>query len=175
LKEEIDNRSALADSAVYSSFALFVSGLLWLVYAILSSSSSKHLNYLPHPAIASSLFLFLLLAGYVTYRTSVFIHHQFGEVFKSLYDLHLKDVDVEQVVEEVSRIIDDPSLIIASRKEKLTAAWRFLQNYRVKCPDPSCAKVLTPREFELHKASSHKSGKAAESKRSGPGISDTKR
>jgi hypothetical protein len=37
LKEDIDNRSALADSAVYSSFALFFSSVCWFVYAVVST------------------------------------------------------------------------------------------------------------------------------------------
>lgn len=159
LKEEIDNRSALADSAVYSSFALFVSSLLWLVYAILSSSAVKTLSYLPRPAIAWSFFLFLILIGYVTYRISVFIHNQFGEVFKSVYDLHLKDIDVDQVIEEISNLINDPSLIKANRREKLTVAWRYLQNFRVKCS--ACGQNVLIPEFEQHKADLHKTADAA--------------
>lgn len=149
IKEEIDNRAAIADSAVYSSFALFISGHLWLVYAIISSSADKPLNYIPRPAVAWSFFLFLLLAGYVTYRISVLLHGQFGEVFKSVYDLYLKDVNVDEVVGKVALLTRNPALPKAGRTEKLTVAWRYLQNFRVKCQ--TCGKLFTPVEFESHR------------------------
>lgn len=153
LKEEVENRSAVADSAVYSSFALYVSSLFWLVYAILSSSSVKTLNYLPRPAVAWSVFLFFLLMGYGTYRTSVFIHNQFGELFKSIYDLHLKDINVRQVVKQVARITNAPSVLKSNRSEQLLIAWRYLQNYLIKCP--ICGKFISPPEFENHCTTLH--------------------
>lgn len=153
LKEEVENRSAVADSAVYSSFALFASSLFWLVYAILSNSSVQTLNYLPRPAVAWSVFSFFLLTGYGTYRTSVFIHNQLGEVFKSVYDLHLKDINVRQVVKQVARITRNPSLLKSSRPEQLLIAWRYLQNYLVKCP--ICGQFISPPEFENHSTTLH--------------------
>jgi len=154
LKEEIDNRAALADSAVYTSFALFVSSLFWLTYAILSVSQVTTIKYLPRPAISWSVFLFFLISGYLIYRMSVIIHNQFGEVFKSVFDIHGKDVDVSQVVNEVSIITHNPSLLNSSRREQLKTAWRYLHNYRVKCP--LCGEIIAPSEVSSHNATSHK-------------------
>jgi hypothetical protein len=153
LKEEVENRSAVADSAVYSSFALFVSSLCWLIYAILTSSPVKTLNYLPRPAVGWSLFLFFLLTGYGTYRTSVLIHTQFGEIYKSIYDLHLKDINVRQIIKQVARITNTPSLLKSNRPEQLLIAWRYLQNYLIKCP--VCGEFVSPTEFENHHATLH--------------------
>jgi hypothetical protein len=152
-REDIDNRSALVDSALYSSFALFVSGLAWFVYAIVHTLTSAKLMYVPRLAITWPIFLAFLVSGYLTYRLSVYLHSQFGEVFKSTFDVYGKELDVSDIVKEIATITNDPELLNRSRREQFKSAWRYLHNYRVKCP--ICGAILAPDEIADHTISKH--------------------
>jgi hypothetical protein len=153
LKEDIDNRAALADSAVYSSLALYLSSLLWLVYSILPTLRVVAFKYAPGGLVSWGIFLFLLFSAYGVYRVSVTLHSQYGEFFKSLFDVYGSKVDVSSIVEEVANITNDSSLLQNSRRQYLQTAWRYLHNYRVKCP--LCGVSLLVLEVERHNSNVH--------------------
>ena len=153
LKEDIDNRSALADSAVYSSFALFFSSTCWFLYAIVSTYEPTALNHLPSSQTSLGIVALSLIAAYLIYRLSVHIHFRFGEIFKSLFDRFGKDVDISQVIAEIATITNDQSLTTLSRREQLQIAWRYLNYYRIKCP--TCGESVMVTAFKQHHAEAH--------------------
>jgi len=153
LKEDLDNRSALADSAVYSSFALFFSSGCWLVYAVVSAYKPTALHHLPSNHTSWVIVALSLLAAYAIYRLSVHIHFRFGEIFKAVFDRYGKDVDISQVILEIASITNDQSLTTRSRREQLQIAWRYLNYYRVKCP--ICGESVMVTDFTKHSAETH--------------------
>lgn len=159
LREELDNRQAVADSAVYASVALFVSGLLWLGYGVLSLFGYTLMSHLPtfvSPLIPAAGFL---LSSWLFYRVSGFAQYQYGETFKSIFDIYEKRIDVSRVLTKVSGITKDKSVLNKSRGDQLWIALRYLHNYKVKCLEPECVKAkvlpMTPEALKKHFESSH--------------------
>jgi hypothetical protein len=56
LREEVDNRQALSDSTLYSAFAMYLAGVLWLFYSLLFSA---HLLLPKNPATGLQLSAFV--------------------------------------------------------------------------------------------------------------------
>lgn len=157
LREELDNRQAVADSALYACVAFFISGVLWLCYQVLSVYEFTLIGHLPTflppwvPAIG------FLLLSFTLYRMSLFAQYQFGETFKSVFDIYEKRIDVSGVLQKVSSISKDQSILNADRGAKLWIALRYLHNYKIKCPNSSCANLLpmSPETLKKHIESSH--------------------
>jgi hypothetical protein len=152
LKEEIDNQQAVADSAVYTSFSLLVDGLLFALYAILSTRYTSPIQALPGNSTLWSASLVSLVAGYVIYRISIHVHAQFGEFFKSVFDIYGKEVDLSSAIEEVAELTGDSSLTSLNRKDKFKIARRYLQFYVIKCRN--CGELISPVDIKKHKCSS---------------------
>ena len=156
LREEIDTRQALADSSVYGSVCLFVSGAFWFFYALTASFGKSIFNTL-HPgwmwAIAIALFFF----SFLLYRAALFSQAQYGEFFKSIFDVFEKQIDVRRAVDQVAQILSHPKLHNDDRPTQLLTAWRYLHNYKVRCPSPDCdfRDPLTPAEFKAHEQKWH--------------------
>jgi len=156
LREELDNRQALADSSVYASIALLISGLLWLVYWLLSKLGSQVIG---HFSQGYSLWLgaaFLVLS-YIMYRAALHPQAQYGESFKSVFDLNEKQINVTRVVEQVADLTHNPELVNQTRQQQLQTAWRYLHNYKVKCLEPECEfrYPMPPEEFKTHYEAMH--------------------
>jgi hypothetical protein len=154
LREEIDSHQALADSAVYTTFALSVTGLLWFIYASLTEFGISLVKHLPATSISWLISSTSFLVAFAMYRVSIHTNGQFGELFKSVFDTKQKKIDFSDVVEMVSELTRDPSLRNVSQKEKLKIAWRYLHNYRVKCP--ICGKVIPVPQIESHYNECHR-------------------
>jgi hypothetical protein len=156
LREEIDNQQAMADSAVYSSFALACAGIFWVLYGVFSMLEGPlaalvyKLGLLPEP-LGPGIFPYLpgflacfmigvasLLLSYVVYRLAVFINEQFGAVFMAVIDGHFDKVNeyvkVDKIVEKVSNM-SKIHKIHASYGEKLEITRRYLQYYVVELPN----------------------------------------
>jgi hypothetical protein len=89
LREEIDSAQAVVDSTVYISFALYVSGVVMLVYAVLGTIVDRlqwlpaiKLPYVPAPSILSVMAVGCLIAGFVIYRLSLPSQAQFRRVIQ---------------------------------------------------------------------------------------------
>jgi hypothetical protein len=169
-REEIDNNQAIVDSTVYTSFALLFTGAVWLIHAILFTLQLIIIEYLPAfkvilptfratinqhaPTIRITwiLSLIFLLAGFIVYRLSIRLHAQFGELFKSLFDVYEYKINIAGIIKEVS-ILSTSSPDVAlnpklARKEQLKIATRYLQYYRYRCP--KCNKLMKPNEITNH-------------------------
>ncbi len=133
-REEIDNAQALADSAVYLSFALYVSGLLMFAYASVDWTVAAYTLLVPDiklPYVPASGALVLMAAlcfigGFVLYRISLPMHAVFGELFKSVFDQHRTKLSFDDVVKEVERIRGAPYGRL-STIEQNRVVWRYLR------------------------------------------------
>ena len=168
-REEIDNSQALADSTVYTSFALFFTGAVWFIHALLFTLQSIITEQIPalkviltfrvtinqHAPtfrITCLLSVIFLLAGFVVYRLSLRLHAQFGELFKSLFDVYEYKINVAGIMKEVATLSASSRHVALNskpaRKEQLRIATRYLQYYRYRCP--ACNKLMKPNEIASH-------------------------
>jgi hypothetical protein len=130
LREHIDSQQAIVDSTVYTTTALIVSGVFLIAYTSHQLLGLEWIKYLPDTQLLFVLSIASLLGGYLVYRSSLFLHAQFGESFKSLFDIYRNKVSVEDIINEIASITDDPTYKVKSPKEKYEIAWLYLHNYR---------------------------------------------
>lgn len=169
-REEIDASQALADSTTYSSFSLYFSAAAWLSYVLLrvighfairifpplrvelSSIVGSMDRSLPHKLAACLISVVFLVSGFMVYRTSLYLHAQFGELYKSIFDIHTSEVDVSNVINQVSLISEKSPVVCLSktltRKDQFEIAARYLQYQRYRCPN--CNALLKVNEIEHH-------------------------
>src|ERR1043165_4304508 len=178
-REEVDNSQALADSTVYTSFALFCSGLLWLAYAgsiytrpFISSRLPSLAAALPEAPVTvfdhlPGLRLSLLIAtafvagGFGVYRIALRLHAQYGELFKSVFDVYAPKVDFQAATVELNGILAGArSAHKLNGKKRAEIVTRYLQYNRIRCPYPKagtrpeddvpCGRLLKPSAAEEH-------------------------
>lgn len=165
-REELDNRQAIADSAVYTSAAFFCDGALYLCYALLLTAHLLAVRFfpgvydylpafkvtvvqhLPHVSVTWLLAFACPLIGFAVYRLSLRLHATSGEFFKSVFDVYGARVDVSGVMEDLARRSKSQRFLTLSRRGQLHAAWRYLQYYKVKCPH--CGKIISAALLEAH-------------------------
>jgi hypothetical protein len=151
LREEIDSRQALADSTLYTVFALYVCGVLCLIYAGLYLLDVHKIDNLPLWPYWWILPIACFGLGYLLYRVSLHVHAQFGETFKGLFDLHGPKVLLPVIVEAISALSKDADLKAAPVEEQNLAVWFYLHNFRIKCR--RCGTVMLPVESKGHRCS----------------------
>lgn len=167
-REEIDNSQALADSTLYASFALLMSGGLWLVYAlakfviVVALAAGSKLNprlqydltlidqFLPRKGTAVFVAAVFVLTCFLIYRLSLYLHAQFGELFKAVFDVYV--LDVSNVTKDLVTLSEQsPAASLSKvlpRKDQYPIAARYLQYYRYRCP--ACNDLLKPHEIRTH-------------------------
>jgi hypothetical protein len=171
LREEIDNQQAVADSAVYTSFSLFLTGIVWLFYALFATTQSLFqlyypqiflkipvsglglIQFLPRPTLLWLLSLLFIFAGFLIYRASYRFHAQFGESFKSVFDVSEggeagKRIDVLPIIKQLAEVTRDTNFFRLKRKDQMTVAWRYMQFYRIRCL--KCNALLIPNQAKDH-------------------------
>jgi hypothetical protein len=158
LRDEIDNAQSVVDSSVYISFSLYLSGVIMFAYAgvdaamniyrgwsWLSYVDNMHLPYVPAPPDLICMGLACLIAGFVVYRLTLTAHASFGELFKSIFDMHRSKLDFEDVVTMVSAIVGDRSMLRRSSFDKYRIAWRYLRWHRIRAAD---GRNYTPKRWQ---------------------------
>jgi hypothetical protein len=153
LKEDVDTQQALADSALYASLALFITGVLWLLYALAGATRLGWLDYIPAPSLSFGAGVAALVFSALLYRMAIYVNEQFGALFRALFDVYLPTLGStllapDGVLQEVATLTADTSLLGASSRDKYMAVWRYLHNYRVKCP--VCGGVINAAEAPQH-------------------------
>jgi hypothetical protein len=148
LREEVDDAQSVVDSTVYISFAFYLSGVMMFVYAgieaagqvhwggsWLSYLGNIHLPYVPVSSVLVRMGLSCLVAGFVIYRLSLTAHATFGELFKSVFDMHRTKLDLDDVVTIVSEISKDRSILRKPITERNRIAWLYLRWHRITTAD----------------------------------------
>jgi hypothetical protein len=148
LREEIDGQQAMADSTVYISFAFFFNGLAWAFYGVLLGLNNLALRSesLRLPPQRATLFTHLppwwvipllsaasFLLCFIVYRISLHLHAQFGEVYKSVFDMRRANVKPDEVVAG-TRLAAQPYFATLTPAQKYWAVWNYLQYNLVECP-----------------------------------------
>ncbi|OLE53813.1 MAG: hypothetical protein AUG51_11020 [Acidobacteria bacterium 13_1_20CM_3_53_8] len=167
LREELDDRQALVDSTVYTSFALYFTAFVWLISALFTYLHLFIKNYLPSvesylpaarvtiyqhlPRLSNLwlLFALFLILGYAVYRLSIRLSAQYGEHFKSLFDVYWKEINVDDTVDKVvAATCKAPLERELKRDEKFKIAYYYLQFNVYLCPH--CGGYLKPGEAAKH-------------------------
>jgi hypothetical protein len=134
LRDEIDSQQAVADSAVYVSFSLWITAIILIGYAIANGIFHSRLANVP-----SSEGLILLACGcggasYGIYRVSLFAHAQFGELFKAIIDQHRKKLVIDDIVEKVGNLVGDAEALTRPQAERYAMVSRYLRWHRIRPP-----------------------------------------
>ncbi len=132
IKEEIDNVSAKADFAVYSSFLFYVSFIFNLVACGIGYLQTKNFLFLlPLPSCQILLIIsgISLLLGYIFYKLSCPLHRFYGEYFKSIFDLNKNS------------ILEIGEWFGENERKRIKEVWRYLQYLKIKCPSPECGEL----------------------------------
>jgi hypothetical protein len=134
LREELDAMQALADSTVYTSFALYASALINFIYclSVLLVSGIAEVDW-----TIALMGAGCLSAAYGLYRGSIHLHDQYGELFKAVFDVHGGKIDLAMAENELGK-----PLWGQTGKSRRVILWRYLRNYRIK--DEKTGRVLTP-------------------------------
>jgi hypothetical protein len=151
-KDELDTQQAVADSALYSCVALVVTGGLWAIFGVLRVANAP----LPYTATASLALLSAVVsfaASVWLYGLAIYANDQFGLSFRALFDLRLSTLGQtllapNGVLATVTTITGDGAPLRQPVREQYGIVWRYLHNYRVKCP--RCGKIVPPPQFPSH-------------------------
>jgi hypothetical protein len=151
LREEVDNAQSVVDSTIYISFSFYLSGVIMFVYAGIEAARQVHwggswlsylsylgniqLPYVPVSSVLVCMGVSCLIAGFVIYRLSLTAHATFGELFKSVFDMHRSKLDFKDVVTIVSEISKDRSILRKPTTEKNRIAWLYLRWHRITAAD----------------------------------------
>ncbi|HET7699035.1 MAG TPA: hypothetical protein VFK57_25170 [Vicinamibacterales bacterium] len=150
-REELDTQQALADSALYSSVAVCVTGLLWISYLAVPWVYPG-LRYTATPRVALLIGAAGLLSSAALYRAAIHVNDQFGSAFRAVFDMRLASVRKQLLARDgvlglVAELTGE-STANAPLRDQYKIVWRYLQNYRVKCP--ACGLVVPPPRFASH-------------------------
>lgn len=152
LREELDNQQAMADSTVYSTFALAVTGFLWALYGLINVLEppvatflykQKILHeplgkgifcYIPSPEICFLVALTSLLLAYIVYRIAIFTNERFGNLFMAIIDTHISTIKESMDVDGIIKKITATTNIHVDDKDQFESVRRYLQYFNVKLP-----------------------------------------
>ena len=131
LRQDIDDQQALADSAVYATVALLISGMLWLALGLTALLGIQVLFPLWLLFVGGGA---LFLMSYPAYRVAVVLNQQFGVIFMSVIDanvlkVHSDFLPIKEIVSEVKRSFG-PQLDTSQGDFDIVR--RYLQYYNVK-------------------------------------------
>lgn len=136
LRESMDQAQAMADSAIYVSFALSVSAVTFALYALsywlapYLAIKPLNLPYLPPPFGSAWISGGLIAAMYLTYRLGLHAQRQYGELFKALFDQFRDKLDFAKDAAElaVQAGAGQPEAI----EQPHVVASRFLRYHRIR-------------------------------------------
>jgi uncharacterized protein YegP (UPF0339 family) len=170
-REEVDSGQALADSSTYACFCLFFCSSLMVLYLGLEilkaaglrvvPSLGPHMpeflvvldNHLPGKRSAAALAFVFFGGSFLVYRLSLYLHAQFGELFKSVIDLNVEKIELP-VIKQISALSEQSPVVMLPRRlprmTKFQIAVNYLQYYRYYCPNWKCLAFLKPNEIAKH-------------------------
>lgn len=147
VRDDFESKSAYADSTIYTSAALFISSLVVLSYmffGVFCLGVIDNLSFYVWP-IASAI---LLVFGYFIYRASLHLHTQFGETWKSIFDVYRTKLAAIQVEDEIVAWTRDPNIMKRmAPRQKNSMTWSYLQYYKIWC-EKKGRSFLAPQYFQ---------------------------
>ena len=154
LREELDTHQAVADSALYSSLALFVTGVFWFAYAAIPRRYAPWLQYTATPALALAAGIAAVAMSAILYRAAIHVNDQYGAVFRAMFDVYLPAITKDllaggPVLRHVAHVTRDTTVLTAPVRDQFRIVWRYLQNYRVRCN--RCGVVMAPEDAMEHR------------------------
>ncbi|MFN2498660.1 MAG: hypothetical protein ABR557_06190, partial [Pyrinomonadaceae bacterium] len=128
------------------------------------SSMNRGLQYdltlidqlLPRKGTALFVAAAFFISSALIYRLAYYLNGQFGELYKSVFDLYV--VDVSNVMKELLRLSELSPMAALSknllRRDQYEIASRYLQYFRYRCvacgQQNGRAAVLKPNEISTH-------------------------
>ncbi len=141
LRREIDERQAICDSAVYSSFSCFVNTILFLIFSIFLMLSSifsldlaSNLTAWQRAVEFLVVSLFFLVLWGVFYRAAVSTNFQFGERLKAMFDSNLDKLAISDALLMVSKRTGAIYTTTSFDPDNVMAAWRYLRWHKFRPP-----------------------------------------
>ena len=135
MRNEFDEQQAMADSGVYLSFCFLLISVLFLLYGLISYFSFFHIDYMNNTALLFFVSAISFILSFLIYRISLFAHMKFGEVYKSLFDIHHLNIKNDEVVAKIlSWTGGHVNLHNAEMSERNEAIWNYTHNYRIRSP-----------------------------------------
>lgn len=128
LRDELDERQAAVDGAVYVAFALGCAAVLLTIYAVHDLFAARAPLAGLAPGAKLALAGATLAAGYVVYRVALRAHAQFGTLFCAVFDRFHRDIDVAAALRCAGEIRGAPDLSWGA--ERYRNAARFLKWHR---------------------------------------------
>jgi hypothetical protein len=118
--------------------------------SIPSSETGAHRDPVGASIVVGLLGLgFLAFMGsYFLYRVSLHLHSHFGEIFKSVFDVFRDKISIDEIINDLTQITENPELTKLPCKDRFKIAWRYLHNYRIKVKD---GQVVPPHLFQKQK------------------------
>jgi hypothetical protein len=146
LREEMDGQQAIVDSAVYTSFALWMAAILLCTYAGANEFFRSRLGNVPPPWESLLLAAGCGVAAWVIYRLSLFAHSQFGELFKALFDQHHEKLVIDDVVKIIGNLVGDKDAAPPPKREQYAMVARYLRYHRIRPPGEP--RNYLPKEWQ---------------------------
>lgn len=136
-RREIDDQQAIADSAVYSTAALWFDGTVLLLLASYTLAGGHMPDLLPGTSTLAFLSAGCFLTGHFLYRIALQTQAGFGETFKAAFDGYRGsiDADVAAILDEIKEQWPAAVPEDARRRQHYHIAWRYLHNFRVRVGD----------------------------------------
>jgi uncharacterized Zn-finger protein len=127
-REELDNQQAVADSALYVTFALGVSAVLALAYAACVAFGVVFYQSQPSAALFAAAGASSLVLSYALYRLSLHTHGQFGQLFKATFDTFGQELHFAQVDDDIGAVLANAPVGFAERRRRNQALGRYFRN-----------------------------------------------
>jgi hypothetical protein len=151
LKAALDEIQAVADGALYVSFALYCSCGIFALYAaggwVVPHLPWKLFNlpYLSSPSWTLALAGFLFIAGYSVYRLAIVQQRGVGEMYRALFDQHRGKLDFASEAAAIAVTVGaNESEAIES---KHVVASRYLRWHRIR--PAGATKNYTPEAWAV--------------------------
>jgi hypothetical protein len=127
-REELYNQQAIADSTLYVSFALAVSALVGVVYAVCVAFGDVFYPKQPSASFFAATGAASLALSFALYRLSLHTHGQFGQLFKAAFDTFREELHFPEVDADVSAILANAPVGFAERRRRHESLGRYFRN-----------------------------------------------
>lgn len=131
-RKEIDDQQAIADSAAYSTVALWFDGVICLLFALYTRIGGKLADLLPSASTLTVLAAACFVASYLLYRISLQTQAAFGEIFRAVFDGYRGRVDVAAILDEIKQKWPEAVPSEGRPSDHYRIVWRYLHNFRVR-------------------------------------------